>query len=781
MDINFETLDDSSYEALPSLLNQNLLIRISTLNLSVRTENCMRAAKVRYLGDLVKLTQIQVRKLPNLGKKSLDELNYVLKSFDLKLGMNIPNWSPEVAEELFKEGKSSNFISMPLEGEECTEYSEISKYINMGLLKKVERLGLSVRSSNCLQNNNIILIGDLVVQTENQLLSLPDLGRGSVNELKMALENENLHFGMKLRFWPIENADEVASQHEYKLAHQNEEILLNHFNNFLQKLDNSRTLKIMEARLGMNGKTKTLEEVAQDLKITRERVRQIQKKITMKILKNEFWSKVLQIRLNKILTNTIEPLFLDTLEQEDPWFSGFGDKPLLLENILLEYSHIENLNFIPHENRKLISRISYEHLQKIQRELIEMLDHSLDTEHTIDDVEMFVQYELAKKGAAELTPILLEALSKNLNFSIINGDLRLVSVGNSLASQLKVILEEASSPLHFEEITSLYEKKFGIPVSTRYVHACLVSSTSFHLLGRGSYGLPKHLLIPDDDQKYILDRVEDIILSGLPQRQWHTKDLIDKLEPSSNSDVLNAYSINCILKSSKKLSYLGKFSWKVRSNEAENEDRVHIQREIYRILKEVGHALHITELQNLVSKARGVGSFFLPISNKLYSRVNPSTWGLLERDFVLNLSEQADLKDFLFDILSNNGVALHKTELLGTIRNLTLPIDITDNIVLGILVSDNRFKPWHGGYVGLSDWKSSGRKTFAAAVKEVAENALESMTTDQIVNLLKAILGYEFNRYSISPYLNRYGMYYCQVENIWKKKTESLNVSLVLQ
>ena len=764
MDINFETFDDSDASELKFLLNQDIL----SLNLSVRTENGLLGAKVRYLGDLVKLTRIQVRKIPNLGKKSFDELNYVLNSFDLRLGMNIPNWSPEVAEELIKEGKSSNFISIPLEEEVCTEHSEVSKYINQGLLKKVERLGLSARSSKCLRNNNIILIGDLVVQTENQLLGLPDLGRGSVNELKMALENENLHFGMKLRFWPIENADEVASQHEYKLAHQNEEILLNHFNNFLQKVDNSRTLQIMEARLGVYGKTQTLEEVAQSLKITREGVRQIQKKITLKILKNEFWSEVLQIRLNKILTNRMEPLFLDNLEQEDPWFSGFGDKPLLLEYILQEYSCIESLNFIPHENRKIISRISSEVLQKIQRDLIDMLDHSLDTEHTIDDVEMFVKYELAKKGAAELTPILFETLSKNLNFSIINGDLTLVSVGNSLASQLIVILEEANSPLHFEEITSLYEKKFGVPVSARYVHACL-GRTYFHLLGRGAYGLPKHLLIPDDDQKLILKRVEDIILSGPPERQWHTKDLIDKLEHSSCSDVLNNYSINCILKTSKKLSYLGKFSWKVRSNEAESEDRLHIQREIYKILKEVGHALHIEELQNLVSKARGIGKFFLPIPNKLYSRVNPSTWGLLERDFVLSLSEQADLKDFLFDILSNNSVALHKTELLGTIRSLTLPIDITDNIVLGILVSDNRFKPWHGGYVGLSDWKSSGRKTFAAAVKEVAENALESMTTDQIVNLLKTILGYEFNRCSISLYLNRYGMYYCQVENIWKK------------
>jgi DNA-directed RNA polymerase subunit alpha len=48
----------------------------------------------------------------------------------------------------------------------------------------VENLELSVRSQNCLKNDNITYIGDLVVKTENEMLKTPNFGRKSLNEIK---------------------------------------------------------------------------------------------------------------------------------------------------------------------------------------------------------------------------------------------------------------------------------------------------------------------------------------------------------------------------------------------------------------------------------------------------------------------------------------------------------------------------------------------------------------------------------------------------------------------
>ena len=64
---------------------------------------------------------------------------------------------------------------------------------NRNLLKKVEELELSVRSANCLKNDNIIYIGDLVQKTEAEMLRTPNFGRKSLNEIKEVLAKMGIH------------------------------------------------------------------------------------------------------------------------------------------------------------------------------------------------------------------------------------------------------------------------------------------------------------------------------------------------------------------------------------------------------------------------------------------------------------------------------------------------------------------------------------------------------------------------------------------------------------
>jgi DNA-directed RNA polymerase subunit alpha len=85
---------------------------------------------------------------------------------------------------------------------------------NPALLKKVDELELSVRSANCLKNDNIVYIGDLIQKTEAEMLRTPNFGRKSLNEIKEVLAGMGLHLGMEVPGWPPENIEDVAKRFE---------------------------------------------------------------------------------------------------------------------------------------------------------------------------------------------------------------------------------------------------------------------------------------------------------------------------------------------------------------------------------------------------------------------------------------------------------------------------------------------------------------------------------------------------------------------------------------
>ncbi len=89
--------------------------------------------------------------------------------------------------------------------------------LNRYLLKKVDELELSVRSANCLKNDNIIYIGDLVGKTEAEMLRTPNFGRKSLNEIKEVLSSMGLRLGMDIPGWPPENIEDMAKKLEAEL------------------------------------------------------------------------------------------------------------------------------------------------------------------------------------------------------------------------------------------------------------------------------------------------------------------------------------------------------------------------------------------------------------------------------------------------------------------------------------------------------------------------------------------------------------------------------------
>jgi len=106
-----------------------LLKKLASFELSVRSKNCLNGDNIIYIGDLVQKSEADLLKLPNFGKKSLDEIHQLLDNLNreffaekearnkmnknainvmdqhfslLSLGMKISDWNKEIIEDLVK-------------------------------------------------------------------------------------------------------------------------------------------------------------------------------------------------------------------------------------------------------------------------------------------------------------------------------------------------------------------------------------------------------------------------------------------------------------------------------------------------------------------------------------------------------------------------------------------------------------------------------------------------------------------------------------------------------
>ena len=105
--INFDETEEPEAEEKSELkegMNENLFKTVDELELSVRAANCLQAANIKYIGDLVQRTEAEMLKTKNFGRKSLKELKEILANMGLSLGMNLENWPPkEIPKEVSKE------------------------------------------------------------------------------------------------------------------------------------------------------------------------------------------------------------------------------------------------------------------------------------------------------------------------------------------------------------------------------------------------------------------------------------------------------------------------------------------------------------------------------------------------------------------------------------------------------------------------------------------------------------------------------------------------------
>lgn len=147
---------------------------VTDFELSVRTRNALRKMSIRTLGDLLKVTEAELRSFKNFGDASLDEIKAMLAQKGLRLGQSVEQHQQEVKQQVYEQ------LAAETGGD--TEM----------LARSVNDMNLSVRARKALALLNVQSIGDLCMKTEAELMGIKNFGMTSLIEIKQCLEEMGL-------------------------------------------------------------------------------------------------------------------------------------------------------------------------------------------------------------------------------------------------------------------------------------------------------------------------------------------------------------------------------------------------------------------------------------------------------------------------------------------------------------------------------------------------------------------------------------------------------------
>jgi DNA-directed RNA polymerase subunit alpha len=145
---------------------------VTDFELSVRARTCLKKMNIRTLGDLLKITEVELMSYKNFGESSLTEIKKMLQAKNLRLGQGLEDAHRAARRALIEQYKGT--------GQEAV------------LAKPVSDLAMSVRARKALQLLGIVTLGDLASHTEAELMGVKNFGATSLKEVRERLAEHGL-------------------------------------------------------------------------------------------------------------------------------------------------------------------------------------------------------------------------------------------------------------------------------------------------------------------------------------------------------------------------------------------------------------------------------------------------------------------------------------------------------------------------------------------------------------------------------------------------------------
>jgi hypothetical protein len=312
-----------------------LLRRVEALEFSARTLNCFDKANIETLGDLIKLTEDDLLNLEHFGKRSLYEVRDKLNPF-INLHLRVSSYT-----------------------ESINKYSEKEK-----LAKLVDSRAFSTRTLNCFSKANIETLGDLIKLTEDDLLNLEDFGKRSLYEVRDILKN--YPFGPNIKInniftinTKIDDINEIESKIEElkidiaKTTAYPFQIIIDYQDSCYSSIIRDERQKYILLNRALSFEKKmTLLDIGSKFKITRERVRQIEKKISLKNSINESFLNLSKTKKNR------------DYELE------YSDTVIYLINLYIKYRKFPTSGSADYKRVSLVRKKIFQVIEKIEPDVL---------------------------------------------------------------------------------------------------------------------------------------------------------------------------------------------------------------------------------------------------------------------------------------------------------------------------------------------------------------------------------------------------------------------------
>jgi len=644
----------------------------------------------------------------------------------------------------------------------------------------IVQLNLTVRSSNVCAAHGIKVIEDFAKYGLKGLYKLPNLGQKSVHEIS----REMVHLFMtgsplkvaapKLEWVVPADLEDIASDSnegsedsnvdDENHSEFNADISVNVTSGFVevaQKLTpNERG--VWAGRLGFRCEPMTLKQIADQIGVTRERVRQIEVKLYRKVHNHPFWDE-LSRRVNEHLQGRTSPLFLHGLSAIDPWFDGVEQ----LVNPLREVSeHIKRLRFniLNWSDMPVISSLS-------QRQWIEANDEAKSLLMAIADQNLSEGDALSQAASVligkgeDMREALLEEVSKFCVWSVLpDGSRILAGFGKSASALVSGVLQASDSPLHIEEI----QRRVGAYSAYEATNARNIQRAASEvglLYGRGTYGLMKHCPLNPSQMLAIRAEVEDIISGGSSSKQWHSSELYEELlnRGFEYEGRLTKYIINIALSNSTNLVYLRRMIWGVRGKWSENADaRLDVKQAIVSLLEEEGKPMSTAQIRSRLIEGRGLNTHFQIWASSPLVRLGPGLWGLEGRD--LDMQHARMLAYRLLKELSVRQEGMHVSE-VAAFLGLSSEAEVS---MLTSVANTDGLRMDKGQYCYLQPWGESRRISIWEAATSTLKAHPNGLPRGDLQLFVERIAKRKVDRQQLSGILQNIDATYDADSSLWK-------------